>query len=269
MIANTFIKRPVTAIVISIVLMISGTICLFTLAVDQYPDISPPSVSINGQYTGADAQTVEQTVAIPIEEQVNGTPGMEYMQSTNTNSGNMNIRITFNIGTNAHIAALNVQNRVGIAAPLLPSVVSKLGLTVRASNPSMLMMISVFSPKGTHGITFLDNYTSVFIEDALLRVPGVGDITTRTDNFSMRVWMDPQKMASYSLTPQDVMDALNAQNVQVAAGSVGAPPQQSTQSYELSVLVNGQLNKASEFEKVVVKTIPENWFISKMWQGWN
>ena len=135
MIANTFIKRPVTAIVISLVLIISGVICIVNLAVDQYPNISPPSVGISGSYTGADAQTVEQTVAIPIEEQVNGTPGMEYMQSTNTNTGSVNIRVTFKVGTNVHIAALNVQNRVGIAAPLLPSVVSKLGLTVRASNP--------------------------------------------------------------------------------------------------------------------------------------
>src|ERR1039458_4959883 len=201
MIANTFIKRPVTAIVISVVIMISGIICIFNLAVDQYPNITPPAVSISGQYTGADAQTVEQTVAIPIEEQVNGTPGMEYMQSTNTNTGGMSIRVTFNIGTNVHIAALNVQNRVGIAAPLLPSVVSKLGLTVRASNPSMLMMVAIYSPNGSHGVTFLDNYTNIFIQDALLRVPGVGDITARTDNFSMRVWMNPYKMAAYSLTP--------------------------------------------------------------------
>src|SRR5215813_10800093 len=144
MIANTFIKRPVTAIVISLVLTISGTICLFNLAVDQYPNISPPSVSVNGSYTGADAQTVEQTVAIPIEEQINGTPGMEYMQSTSTNSGGVNIRITYKVGTNNHIAALNVQNRVGIAQPLLPSVVSRLGLTVRASNPDQLMLIAIF-----------------------------------------------------------------------------------------------------------------------------
>src|ERR1700761_9606929 len=214
MIANTFIKRPVTAIVISVVLIISGIICIFNLAVDQYPNISPPSVSITGAYTGADAQTVEQTVAIPIEEQVNGSPGMEYMQSTNTNSGNMNISVTFNIGTNVHIAALNVQNRVGIAAPLLPSVVSKLGLTVRARNPSMLMMVAIYSPKGSHNVTFLDNYTNIFIEDALLRVPGVGDITARTDNFSMRIWMDADKMAAHSITTQDVVAALNAQNVQ-------------------------------------------------------
>jgi HAE1 family hydrophobic/amphiphilic exporter-1 len=258
MIANTFIKRPVTAIVISIVLVISGAICIFNLAVDQYPNISPPSVSISGSYTGADAETVEQTVAIPIEEQVNGSPGMEYMQSTNTNSGSMNISVTFGVGTNVHIAALNVQNRVGIATPLLPAVVSKLGLTVRARNPSMLMMVAVYAPKGTHNITFLDNYTNVFIEDALLRVPGVGDVNARTDQFSMRVWLDPNKMAAYGLMPKDVIAALNAQNVYVAAGSVGAPPQQSSQSYELSVLPNGQLQKAADYERVVVKNIPDS-----------
>src|ERR1700749_3443540 len=171
MIANTFIQRPDPNLVISTILVISGVICLFNLAVDQYPNISPPSVSITGSYTGADAQTVEQTVAIPIEEQVNGSPGMEYMQSTNTNSGGMNISVTFGVGTNVHIAALNVQNRVGIATPLLPSVVSKLGMTVRARNPDMLMMVAIYSPKGSHNVTFLDNYTSVFIADAMLRVP--------------------------------------------------------------------------------------------------
>src|ERR1700759_495915 len=125
MIANTFIKRPVTAIVISLVLIIAGVISIFNLAVDQYPNISPPSVSVNGSYTGADAETVEQTVAIPIEEQVNGSPGMEYMTSTSTNTGGVSIRVTYNIGTNVHIAALNVQNRVGIAKPQLPSVVRR------------------------------------------------------------------------------------------------------------------------------------------------
>ncbi|MDB5111128.1 MAG: Transporter, hydrophobe/amphiphile efflux family [Mucilaginibacter sp.] len=256
MIANTFIKRPVTAIVISVVLMISGIICLFNLAVDQYPNISPPSVSVNTSYTGADAQTVEQQIATPIEEQVNGTPGMEYMQSTSTNSGGMSLRVTFNIGTNVQIAALNVQNRMSIAKPLLPAVVSRLGLNVRASNPDQLMLVAVYSPKKTHGITFLDNYTSTFIQDAILRVPGVGDVNARADAFSMRIWMNPDKMASYSLTPADVVAALNAQNVYVAAGSVGAPPQKSTQTYETGILVNGMLNKAADYEKIIVKTIP-------------
>jgi HAE1 family hydrophobic/amphiphilic exporter-1 len=258
MIANTFIKRPVTAIVISTVLVISGVICIFNLAVDQYPNISPPSVSISGSYTGADAQTVEQTVAIPIEEQVNGSPGMEYMQSTNTNSGGMNISVTFGVGTNVHIAALNVQNRVGIATPLLPSVVSKLGLTVRARNPSMLMQVAIFAPKGSHNITFLDNYTNTFVEDALLRVPGVGDVNARTDNFAMRIWLDPNKMAAYGLMPKDVTAALNAQNAYVAAGAVGAPPQNNDQAYELTVQPNGLLTKPEQYEQVIVKNIPDS-----------
>jgi len=256
MIANTFIKRPVTAIVISLVLIIAGLICLDNLAVDQYPDITPPSVSVSASYTGADAETVEQTVATPIEEQVNGTPHMEYMQSTSTSSGSVGVRVTFDVGTNVHIAALNVQNRVGIAGPALPAVVSKLGVNIRASNPDQLLLIGIYSPKGTHNITFIDNYTSTFINDAILRVPGVGDVSARADQFSMRVWMNPDKMASYSLTPADVTAALNAQNVYVAAGSVGSPPQPSSQTYETGILVKGMLNKASDYEKIVVKTNP-------------
>ena len=256
MIANTFIKRPVTAIVISLVLVLAGTICITNLPVDQYPNITPPLVQVATQYTGADAQTVEQTVATPIEEQINGSPGMEYMQSNSTSNGQMNINVTFNVGTNIDVATLDVQNRVSIAEPLLPQVVSRLGVTVRKRNPSILMLVAIYSPKGTHNITFLDNYTNIFIQDALLRVPGVGDIFTRADNFSMRVWMNPDKMASYSLTPQDVINALNEQNVQVAAGSVGVPPQNRSQTFELSILVNGQLSKVSDFENIIVKTIP-------------
>ncbi|WP_428331047.1 efflux RND transporter permease subunit [Mucilaginibacter sp.] len=256
MIANTFIKRPVTAIVISIVLVITGTVCILLLPIDQYPDITPPIVQVTGQFTGADAQTVEQTVATPIEEQVNGTPGMEYMQSNSTNNGLMTMNVTFKIGTDIDVAALDVQNRVSIATPLLPAVVSRLGLTVRAVNPSMLMMVALYAPKNTHNITFLDNYTNIFIQDALSRVPGVGSISRFTDDFSMRIWMNPEKMAAYSLTPADVIAALNAQNVQVAAGTAGVPPQSSSQTYELGILVNGRLSKVSEFENIIVKTIP-------------
>ena len=256
MIANTFIKRPVTAIVISIVLVLTGTICIAVLPIDQYPDITPPIVQVSGQFTGADAQTVEQTVATPIEQQVNGTPGMEYMQSNSTNNGLMTMNVTFNIGTDIDVAALDVQNRVSIATPLLPAVASRLGITVRAVNPSMLMMVAIYAPKGTHNITFLDNYANIFVQDALLRVPGVGTITRFTDDFSMRIWMNPQKMAAYSLTPQDVINALNAQNVQVAAGSAGVPPQSKAQTFEIGILVNGRLSKVKEFENIIVKTIP-------------
>ena len=168
----------------------------------------------------------------------------------------MGIRVTFNIGTNVQIAALNVQNRVGIAKPILPAVVSKLGLTVRASNPDQLMLIAIYSPKKTHNITFLDNYTNTFIQDAILRVPGVGDVSARTDNFSMRIWMNPDKMASYGLTPADVTTSLQDQNAYVAAGATGAPPQVSNQSHEVGILVNGMLNKVSDYQKIIIKANP-------------
>src|SRR3984885_5238531 len=256
MIANTFIKRPVTAIVISIVLVITGIVSILLLPIDQYPDITPPVVQVNGQFIGADAQTVEQTVATPIEEQVNGSPGMEYMQSNSTNNGAMQLNVTFKIGTNIDVAALDVQNRVSIATPLLPAAASRLGLTVRAVNPSMLMMVAIYAPKDSHNITFLDNYTNIFIQDALLRVPGVGTISRFTDDFSMRVWMNPQKMAAYSIEPQDIITALTAQNVQVAAGTAGVPPQAPTQTYELGILVNGRLSTVPEFQNIIIKNNP-------------
>lgn len=256
MISEVFIKRPVTAIVVSLIIAILGIICIFILPINQYPRITPPAVSVSANYTGADAITVEQTVATPVEEAINGVPGMEYIQSNSTSTGMMSINTTFKVGTNVDVATLDVQNRVGIAKPLLPSTVSRLGLTVRARNITMLMMVALFSPKGTHDIKFLDNYANTHLVDALLRVPGVGDINTRADNFSMRIWLNPDKMASYSLTSQDVINALNEQNVQVAAGSVGAPPQDPAQTHEFSILVNGRLNKASEFEKIIVKSIP-------------
>lgn len=257
MISDVFIRRPVTSIVIALVIVILGVICIFTLPINQYPSITPPGVSVSTTYTGADAQTVEQNVATPMEEAINGVKGMEYIQSNSTSTGSVSINTTFKVGTNVDIAALDVQNRVGIATPLLPTAVSRLGVTVRAKNTSALMLVALFSPKGTHNITFLDNYNTIYLMDAILRVPGVGDVNSRADNFSMRIWMDPDKMASYGLTPQDISNALNEQNVEVAAGSVGAPPQDASQTYEMTVLVNGRLNKVSDFENIVVKTEPK------------
>ncbi len=256
MIADTFIRRPVTAIVIALVIVILGAICIYTLPINQYPNITPPGVSVSTNYTGADAQTVEQNVATPLEEAINGVKGMEYIQSNSTSTGALSINTTFKVGTNVDIAALDVQNRVGIATPLLPADVSRLGITVRAKNTSALMLVTLYSPKGTHNITFLDNYNNIYIMDALLRVPGVGDITTRADNFSMRIWLDPNKMASYSITPQDVKNALDEQNVEVAAGAIGAPPQEVNQTNEMTVLVNGRLNTVTDFENIIVKTTP-------------
>ena len=256
MIADTFIERPVTAIVISIVIVLVGLLALSSLPISQYPDISPPVVSVTASYTGADAQTVEQTVATPIEIQVNGVPGMDYIQTSNTSSGAMNMSVNFKIGTNVDIAALDVENRAAIASPALPQEVSRLGVVVRKRSPSILLLVALYSPKGTHSIPFLDNYTNIYLRDALLRVPGVGDVISRADDFSMRVWLKPDKLAQYGLTAGDVSNALQEQNVQVAAGAIGAPPQPGVQPFEYNVYVNGRLSKVPEFENIVVKTNP-------------
>ncbi|MGZ3872220.1 MAG: efflux RND transporter permease subunit [Mucilaginibacter sp.] len=258
MIADTFIKRPVTAIVISIVIVVVGILSISSLAIGQYPEITPPTVQITGTYSGADALTVEQTVATPIEVQVNGTPGMTYLQSNSTSNGQMTMTANFEVGTDINIAALDVQNRVGIATPTLPQDVQRLGLTVRKRNPSILMLVAIYAPKGTHDVTFTDNYTNIFIKDALLRTKGVGDVFTRADDFSMRIWLKPDKLAALGMTAADVTAALNEQNAQVAAGTVGSTPQEKAQPFEYTVLVKGRLSKPEEFANVIVKTQPNN-----------
>ena len=258
MIADTFIRRPVTAIVISLVIVIVGILAIGSLAIGQYPEITPPTVNITGTYTGADALTVEQTVATPVEVQVNGTPGMTYLQSNSTSNGAMSMTVNFEVGTDINIAALDVQNRVGIATPTLPQEVQRLGLTVRKRNPSILMLVAMFAPKGSHNVTFLDNYTNVFVRDALLRAKGVGDVFTRADDFSMRIWLKPDKMAALGMTAGDVTAALAEQNAQVAAGSVGSTPQENGQPFEYTVLVKGRLSSQAEFENIIVRTQPGN-----------
>ena len=187
MIADTFIKRPVTAIVISIVLVLVGIISLLNLPVAQYPEISPPTVNISGNFTGADAQTVEQTTTTAIETQVNGTPGMTYMTSNSASSGQSNITVNLEVGTDINIATLDVQNRVSVAQPTLPDAVKRLGLTVRKRNPSIMVVFAFYSPKGTHDSKFIGNYTNMYVKDAVLRVKGVGDVLSRSDDFGMRI----------------------------------------------------------------------------------
>jgi HAE1 family hydrophobic/amphiphilic exporter-1 len=256
MIADTFIRRPNTAIVISIVIVLVGLLAMSSLPISQYPNISPPVVSVTATYTGADAQTIEQTVATPIEIQVNGVPGMDFIQTANTSSGVMNMSVNFQIGTDVDIAALDVQNRAAIAAPLLPQEVSRLGVVVRKRSPTILLLVALFSPKGTHSVPFMDNYANIYLRDALLRVPGVGDVISRADDFSMRVWLKPDKLQQYKLTAGDISNALQEQNVQVAAGAIGAPPQPGAQPFEYNVYVNGRLSQVSDFENIVVKTDP-------------
>ncbi|MBN9380107.1 MAG: multidrug efflux RND transporter permease subunit [Chitinophagaceae bacterium] len=258
MIADTFIKRPVTAIVISLVILIVGVLAIFTLPVSQYPDITPATVQVTSNFTGADAQTVEQTVTTAIETQINGVPGMTYMQSNSTNNGQSTITVTLDVGTNVDIAALDIQNRVGIATPPLPQVVKNLGIVTRKRNPSILMLVAMYSPNASHGVPFLDNYTNIFVRDALLRVKGVGDVFTRADDFSMRVWLKTDKMAQLGLTSQDVTNAIQEQNLQIAAGSVGVPPQLPTASFEYTVFTNSRLSTEKEFGDIVIRSNPQN-----------
>ncbi len=256
MIAETFIKRPVTAIVISLVIVLVGIIAIINLPVGQYPEITPPTVQVSGAFTGADAQTVEQTMTTPIETQINGTPGMTYMSSTSTSDGRSSITVNFELGTDINVATLDVQNRVSIAEPTLPEQVKRLGLTTRKRNPTILMLVAMYSPKGTHDVTFTDNYTNIFIKDALLRVKGVGDIFTRADDFSMRIWLDPLKMAQMSMSTGEITAALQEQNLQMAAGSVGAPPQQTSQTFEYTVFTNSRLSTVKQFEDIIVRNDP-------------
>ncbi len=256
MISDVFIRRPVTSIVISVVIVLVGVLAMISLPVTQYPDISPPVVSVSANYTGADAQTVEQSVATPVETQINGTPGMAYITSTNTSTGQMNMSVTFEVGTDIDIATLDVQNRASIAEPGLPEEVRRLGVTVRKRNPSIMMVIGIYSPNGTHDIKYLDNYTNIFVRDALLRVNGVGDINSLGQDFSMRIWLQPDKLAQYGISATEVTGAVQEQNLQVAAGTVGATPQSADQSFQYPITVTGRLQTQEQFGDIVVRTNP-------------
>ncbi|HRO46924.1 multidrug efflux RND transporter permease subunit [Agriterribacter sp.] len=258
MIAETFIKRPVTAMVISIVIVLVGIISMINLPVAQYPDISPPTVSISGNFTGADAQTVEQTTTTAIETQVNGTPGMTYMSSNSTSSGQSSITVNFEVGTDINIATLDVQNRVSVAEPTLPDAVKRLGLTVRKRNPSIMMALAFYSPNGSHDSKFVGNYVNLYVKDAITRVKGVGDVFSRADEFGMRIWLNPEKLAALNMTPAEVNAALQEQNLQVAAGTVGGNPQPGAQAFEYSVLTNSRLNRLEDFENIIVRTRPND-----------
>ncbi len=255
--SNIFLKRPVTAIVISVVLLLVGTLAILSMPVSQYPNITPPTVQITSNFTGADAQTVEQTTTTAIETQVNGVPGMAYMQSNSANNGQSQITATLNIGADPNIVALDIQNRVGIATPALPTQVQKLGITVLKRNPSILMLVAIYSPKGSHSIPFMDNYANIYVRDQLLRVPGVGDVLSRADNFSMRIWLQTDKLAQLGLTYNDVQNAINEQNLQVAAGSVASPPQNSNSAFEFTVFTNSRLTTEQQFGDIVVRSDPQ------------
>ncbi|MTI45723.1 HAE1 family hydrophobic/amphiphilic exporter-1 [Roseibium hamelinense] len=255
MFSKFFIYRPKFALVISLVITIAGMVGYYALPVEQFPNITPPVVNVAATYTGANAGVLEETVAAPIEGQVNGVDDMIYMSSNSSDSGNYSLNVTFAVGTDPDIATVNVQNRVSQATSQLPSEVTANGVTVQKASTNMLLVITLFSPNGTYDEVFLSNYASINLKDALARVPGVGNADVMTDfAYGMRIWLDPDRLASLNMTPTDFISAVRDQNVQVAAGQIGAPPVPSGQQFQYTITAKGRLSTAEEFEQIVLRT---------------
>jgi hydrophobe/amphiphile efflux-1 (HAE1) family protein len=255
--SNFFISRPKFAMVISLVIVLAGAITITQLPISMYPDITPPQVQVNAVYPGASAEVIEATVAAPIEQQINGVEDMIYMSSTSTNSGTYNLSVSFKIGTNPDIAAVNVQNRVALATPQLPSEVVQRGVSVRKSTTSMLMVVNLYSPNGTYDDIFLGNYAGIYLKDELARVPGVGDVNIFTArDYGMRIWLDPDRMTSLGIGVDEVTKAIRDQNIQAAAGQIGAAPSDPNQQFQYSILSKGRLTEESEFKDIIVRANP-------------
>jgi multidrug efflux pump len=251
--AHFFIDRPVFAIVLSIVTIIAGLIAAFTLPIAQYPEIAPPTVTVSATYPGANADTVAKTVAAPIEEQVNGVENMLYMSSQSTNTGDLNLTVTFKVGTNLDVAQVQVQNRVAIAQAQLPPEVQQQGITIKKASPDITLALAFYSPDGSHDPLFISNYVTVELKDEIARLPGVGDITVfGVRDYSMRLWLDPNKLAVRNMTAGDVVNAVREQNVQVAAGTVGGPPAKAA-AFQYTMNAQGRLTDPSQFGEIVVK----------------
>src|SRR5215207_2308472 len=255
MISRFFIDRPIFANVIAVITVLFGVVALYRLPVEQYPPITPPTVIVNAFYPGANAKVVADTVAAPIEQQVNGVENMMYMSSTSSSDGSYSLTITFDIGTDLDKAQVLVQNRLSIAEPSLPEEVRRQGVTVRKQSSNIILAITLTSPNGTYDGLFLSNYATLKLRDELSRVKGVGDVLVRgVGAYSMRVWLDPDKLAARKLTTEDVLAALRRQNVQVAAGQIGQPPNPAGQRFQYTVTTLGRLSDPEEFKNVIIKS---------------
>ena len=255
MISKFFIERPVLSNVIAILMILIGAVALFGLAVAQYPNVVPPTVQVTTRYPGASAKTVIDTVALPIEQQVNGVEDMLYMQSYSGADGSYSLTVTFKIGTDLNFAQVLVQNRVSSALSSLPQSVQTQGVTVQKKSTAILLFVTLTSPNSTYDSLYLSNYATINIKDELSRLPGVGNVTVfGAGQYSMRVWLDPNKLQALSLMPQDVIQAIQQQSQQVTAGQVGMPPAPPGQAFQYTLNINGRLDDTKEFEKVIVKT---------------
>ncbi len=253
-----FINRPIFAGVVSIIITLLGGLSILTLPIAQYPDITPPTVQVAASYTGANAEVVADTVATPIEEQVNGAEGMIYMSSISANDGSMSLTVTFEVGRDLDMATVDVQNRLSLAQPQLPSDVTRQGLSVKKQSPNILLVINLISPENTLDSLFLTNYAKINLSDALARITGVGNVQVYgAGDYSMRIWLDPSRLSDRGLDVTDVANAIKEQNVQAPAGQIGMPPTPPGQEFQYAVRVEGRLDDIEQFQNIIVRSNPD------------
>lgn len=249
-----FIDRPILSMVISVVILVAGLIGLYALSVEQYPDIAPPTIRVSTTYSGANAEAVQKSVIVPLEEAINGVENMTYMTSTASNTGSAEITVYFKQGTDPDMAAVNVQNKVSTATSLLPAEVTKVGVTTMKRQSSMLMIFGLYSPKGTYDETFLTNYLNINVKPQLQRISGVGEVNVMGGDYAMHIWLKPDVMAQYELEPADVEAALSSQNIEASIGSIG---EDSKNVYQYTLKYRGRLEKEKEFENIVIKAFDD------------
>ena len=250
---DRFINRPVLSTVISILIVILGILGLLSLPITQYPDIAPPTVSVRATYTGANAQTVLNSVIAPLEDQINGVENMMYMTSSASNNGSAEISIYFKQGTDPDMAAVNVQNRVSMAQGLLPAEVTKIGVTTQKRQNSMLIVFSVYDAEDRYDQRFIENYAKINLIPEVQRVPGVGDANVLGTDYSMRIWLDPAKLNSFQMTAKDVTDAIESQNAQIAVGQLGGTPSVDKQALNATINAQSLLQTPEQFRDITLR----------------
>src|SRR4051812_12611294 len=252
--AHFFVNRPIFASVLSIVLLLVGGIAYTGLPVAQYPEVAPPTIVVRATYPGANAETIAATVATPLEQEINGVENMLYMSSYSTGDGAMKLTITFRLGTNLDEAQVLVQNRVAIATPRLPEEVRRLGVTTRKSSPDLMMVVHMLSPDDSYDQLYVSNYARNNVRDVLLRLDGVGDLIIFGERqYSLRIWLDPEKLAAYGLTSGDVVKAVQEQNIQVSGGALGTEPAPSDNAFQLVVKTQGRFDDPRQFRQIIVR----------------